>query len=105
MINTTSLQENTTLKFNAENDIEIFMKLPVPVLAKELETYKISHYILTYLAIPVAVWGCIGNFLSFRLVYYCVRKNTQNIHIVNSFVIDMFLVRLNVHLHTVIQCA
>ena len=38
----------------------------IPLLAKELEIYKISHYILTYLAVPIAVWGCFGNFFSFR---------------------------------------
>ena len=60
----TSVHQNLT----AQNDLEILSKIPVPVLAKELETYKISHHILTYLAVPIAVWGCFGNILSFRLV-------------------------------------
>ena len=85
----TSSQENTTWNFTAQNALEIVMAIPVPVLAKELETYKISHYILTYLAIPVAVWGCFGNFFSFRFVYYCMGKSTEEIHSLNSFVISM----------------
>ena len=39
---------------------------PVPVLASRLIEYKISIYILTYLTIPVAVWGWVGNAISFR---------------------------------------
>ena len=68
VIKATSSQENTTLNFTAQNDSESFMMLPVSVMAKELVTYKISHHILTYLAIPIAVWGCFGNFFSFRFV-------------------------------------
>ena len=60
----TSVHQNVT----AQNDLEILAKIPVPVLAKELETYKISYQILTYLGIPIVVWGIFGNFFSFRLV-------------------------------------
>ena len=35
-------------------------------LAEEFIEYKVSIYILTYFTVPVAVWGWIGNFLSFR---------------------------------------
>ena len=38
----------------------------VVALAEEFIEYKISIYILTYVTVPVAVWGWIGNFLSFR---------------------------------------
>ena len=38
----------------------------VVALAEEFLEYKISIYILTYMTLPVAVWGWMGNFLSFR---------------------------------------
>ncbi len=40
--------------------------LPIPVLAERLIEYKISIYILTYVTVPVAVWGWLGNAISFR---------------------------------------
>ena len=53
----------TDLYHNAASDD---FYIPVPVLAKELDLYKISDYILKYCAVPIAIWGCIGNFFSFR---------------------------------------
>ena len=38
----------------------------VPELAKELELYKISQFLLNYSAVPLTVWGWSGNFFSFR---------------------------------------
>ena len=38
----------------------------VPQLAKELELYKISQFLLNYSAVPLTVWGWFGNFFSFR---------------------------------------
>ena len=38
----------------------------IVALAEEFTEYKFSIYILTYMTIPVAIWGWIGNFLSFR---------------------------------------
>ena len=35
-------------------------------LAEDRMEYKISIYILTYLTVPVALWGWIGNLISFR---------------------------------------
>ena len=40
--------------------------LAVPELAKELELYKISQFLLNYSAVPLSVWGWFGNFFSFR---------------------------------------
>ena len=59
---TATVFDNTTL--NTTENYELLV--PVPVLAKELNNYKISDYILKYCAIPIAVWGCLGNFFSFR---------------------------------------
>ena len=67
----TTVYRNVT----AQNHLERLMTIPVPVLAKELETYKTSHHILTYLAVPIAVWGCFGNFFSFRLVFCSLCKS------------------------------
>ena len=36
-------------------------------MAEEFTEYKFSIYILTYMTIPVAIWGWIGNFLSFQV--------------------------------------
>ena len=38
----------------------------VPELAKQLELYKISQFIYNYLAVPISIWGWIGNFFSFK---------------------------------------
>ena len=64
---------NTSLTYNHisqfiinENGSSNEEFIPVPVLAKQLFTYKVSDYILTYLAVPIAIWGFIGNLLSLR---------------------------------------
>ena len=35
-------------------------------LTQTLTEYKIGIYLFTYMTVPVAVWGWMGNFLSFR---------------------------------------
>ena len=61
---------NSTEKLLMEMETEaVNDKGPLVVaLAEEFTAYKISIYILTYVTVPVAVWGWIGNFLSFRYV-------------------------------------
>ena len=49
---------------NVPNETEVF--IPIPVLARELQIYKISNHVLNYLVVPIAVWGILGNLLSFR---------------------------------------
>ena len=49
---------------NITDNGEVF--IPIPVLAKELRMYKISSNVLSYLVVPIALWGCLGNLLSFR---------------------------------------
>ena len=60
------LPSNTTHAMNVTLNLNNQTILPVAVLAEEFLEYKISIYILTYLTVPVAIWGWIGNFLSFR---------------------------------------
>ena len=62
MENATDTHNDVSL--NTSQNYEVL--IPVPVLAKELDLYKISDYILKYCAVPIAVWGCTGNFFSFR---------------------------------------
>ena len=62
MANVTQMYDNTTLNITLKGEHFI----PVPVLAKELNIYKINDYILKYCAVPIAVWGCLGNLFSFR---------------------------------------
>ena len=62
MASTTIIFDNLTL--NITDNIDKFV--PVPVLARELKIYKISNYVLDYLVVPFALWGCVGNFFSFR---------------------------------------
>ena len=40
--------------------------LTILELGKQLLAYKTSDFIFTYITVPIAVWGWIGNFLSFR---------------------------------------
>ena len=40
--------------------------IPIPVLAQELNIYKMSNYLYKYLVVPIAIWGFVGNFFSFR---------------------------------------
>ena len=42
----------------------------VKELGEQLMTYKISVFLFKYLTVPIAVWGWIGNFLSFRLCIF-----------------------------------
>ena len=70
MNSTMSLQENSTEKsLSMEQEAVSDTRPSVVALAEEFIEYKISIYILTYVTVPVAVWGWIGNFLSFRYVY------------------------------------
>ena len=67
MNTTISLHENSnekSLSMESEGDNDTGQS--VVGLAEEFMEYKISIYILTYVTVPVAVWGWIGNFLSFR---------------------------------------
>ena len=63
MKNSTNFQETTALN---SSDTESEMSISVPELAKELELYKISQYLLNYTTVPIAVWGWFGNLISFR---------------------------------------
>ena len=70
MNSTMSLQENSTEKpLSMEKEVVNDTGPSVVSLDEEFIEYKISIYILTYVTVPVAVWGWIGNFLSFRYVY------------------------------------
>ena len=59
ILNTT----NSTQEEIKESNQTVFS---IVALAEEFDEYKFSIYILTYMTIPVAIWGWIGNILSFR---------------------------------------
>ena len=54
---------NSTQEEIKESNQTVFS---IVALEEEYTEYKFSIYILTYMTIPVAIWGWIGNFLSFR---------------------------------------
>ena len=61
-------EEDPTSQMTLPTDVE-FMNITSPSvveLTEKIIEYKISVYIFTYATVPVAVWGWIGNFLSFR---------------------------------------
>ena len=66
MENSTDFQEATALNSSDEGYTESEMSIPVPELAKDLELYKISQYLLNYTTVPIAVWGWFGNLISLR---------------------------------------
>ena len=66
MENSTDFQEVTALNSSDEGYPESEMSIPMPELAKELELYKISQYLLNYTTVPIAVWGFFGNLISLR---------------------------------------
>ena len=57
---------NCTNSTQEETDGNNQTLFSIVALAEEFTEYKFSIYILTYITIPVAIWGWIGNFLSFR---------------------------------------
>ena len=59
--------ENTSnMNFTEEMEPHEVTTPSVFDLAEDMWEYKTSIYIFTFATIPVAVWGWIGNFLSFR---------------------------------------
>ena len=66
MENSTDFQEVTALNSSDEGYPESEMSILMPELAKELELYKISQYLLNYTTVPIAVWGWFGNLISLR---------------------------------------
>ena len=67
-INMSFIEENSTLPMTLSTEMELLSKSSPSVveLTQELMEYKISIYIFTYATVPVAIWGWMGNFLSFR---------------------------------------
>ena len=66
MENSTDFQETIALHSSDKSYTKSEMSISVPEMAKELELYKISQYLLNYTTIPIAVWGWFGNLISFR---------------------------------------
>ena len=62
------IEENSTLPMTLSTEMELLNKSSPSVveLTQELMEYKISIYIFAYATVPVAIWGWMGNFLSFR---------------------------------------
>ena len=58
---------NSTLDKNMESTTEALNAGPEDFLA-----HKVSVFIYLYFTVPIAVWGWIGNCLSFRYVHYSV---------------------------------
>ena len=66
MKNFTDFQEDMTLNLSDKGYTVSEMSIYVPELAKDLELYKISQYLLNYTTVPIAVWGWFGNLISLR---------------------------------------
>ena len=58
--------DNTSVTLTAETTLSNGNSPSVIELTQQLTEYKMSVYIFTYATIPVALWGWMGNFLSFR---------------------------------------
>ena len=56
--------ENHNFSWSSNNTSDDY--IPVPELAKGLKLYTISQFVLNYSAVPISVWGWIGNLLSFK---------------------------------------
>ena len=62
-MNVTNIYDNSLQPLDNETENHVFV--PVAVLAKEMNIYKIGNLILNYCAVPITVWECLGNLLSF----------------------------------------
>ena len=63
------LENTTNVTFN--DDVESYERTTESTqsvfdMVEEMWGYKLSIHIFTYATVPVAIWGWIGNFLSFR---------------------------------------
>ena len=66
MENYTEFQETVAFSPSDKGYPESEMSISVPELAKDLQLYKISQYLLNYTTVPIAVWGWFGNLISLR---------------------------------------
>ena len=60
------MEENYIFSLTPGMDLVNESSPSVMELTQALTEYKIGIFLFTYMTVPVAVWGWMGNFLSFR---------------------------------------